>query len=834
MLYSEALGIVFAVFILDIAESSCKITPGNKSLVPSSLGVILVLNCSSASSRVNFVNASWTRNGTPIEKTSTRENKGKTWIAAWLTNASSVQEGEIFECKISYPELFGGETVKCGVSPGKPSLRKLQHAKIFNIQVLTTLREELVCAVERGWPTPTLSWWRNGLQIHHNDFHETYLVKLSPDRKELTLTVVFISGEHHGKYTCRAENMFGNFTETTRLLVNRYKMVKWHSDLELSPIVVLEGQNITLECTCSEHECLEKTARSYWRFQDNDVARTARVRLSHVITEKTLRILMVIRNVSRLDYGSYRCGISTSKGFDEVITRLHVVSKEYPTAKISSNQRSTILEGDKLTLTCRVNEATSQIKWKKNNVSITQRANITKDGNRSILVIERAEVFDSGKYSCEALNKAGSASSSVDIKIRGLQEHRPAPVNEEKYQPRMTEWYIVGPISAVVLSVLIVWYLCKRRMTEMSSAEEENEMVVLNVEVDAWEISLGQIALEEVIGSGTFGTVWRATLSRKNGKPGIRFVAAKCFSPTSGDEGKAALMREIELGKVIGDSPQPNIVQFIGCVTNQIHPILIMEYLPRGDLLGYLRKSRGIFDKHYSGKLQVAPLKTYDLMSFSNQIATGMVFLASRGIIHRDLAARNVLLDKNRVCKVTDFGLSYRNFKYGHGNAKKGCMPIKWTAPEILFGDAANLSSKSDVWSYGVVLYEIFTIGGIPYPGWSELKTMEELKKGYRMPKPAHIANNLYNLMEMCWLEVPILRPDFVNISKRLRSFIEGEYLPLVDESKYDGAKYSRVEDVGAAAEDDARAVRWATNVNASKRKWSSLKVGRSKITEFW
>ena len=105
-------------------------------------------------------------------------------------------------------------------------------------------------------------------------------------------------------------------------------MVEWHSDLKLSPIVVLEGQNITLECTCSEHdECLEKTARSYWRFQDNDVARTARVRLSHVITEKTLRILMVIRNVSRLDNGSYLCGISTSKGFDEVITRLHVVPK---------------------------------------------------------------------------------------------------------------------------------------------------------------------------------------------------------------------------------------------------------------------------------------------------------------------------------------------------------------------------------------------------------------------------------------------------------------------------------------------------------------------------
>ncbi|XP_044172162.1 tyrosine kinase receptor Cad96Ca-like [Acropora millepora] len=268
-------------------------------------------------------------------------------------------------------------------------------------------------------------------------------------------------------------------------------------------------------------------------------------------------------------------------------------------------------------------------------------------------------------------------------------------------------------------------------------------MGMLNADVDEWEISRRRITLEEVIGSGSFGTVWRAVLSSGNGQPGIQFVAAKCFTPTSGEEGRKSIMKEIGLGKELGDSSPENVVKFIGCVTTQIHPILIMEYLPCGDLLGFLRKSRGIDDKYYRGEGEVANLKTYELASFSNQIATGMVFLASRGIIHRDLAARNVLLDRNCVCKVADFGLYYHNFKYGHGNAKKGCVPVKWTAPEVLFGDIAELSSKSDVWSYGIVLYEIFTMGGIPYPGWTEARTIAELEKGYRMPKPSHIDSSL-------------------------------------------------------------------------------------------
>ncbi|XP_044168304.1 tyrosine kinase receptor Cad96Ca-like [Acropora millepora] len=403
-----------------------------------------------------------------------------------------------------------------------------------------------------------------------------------------------------------------------------------------------------------------------------------------------------------------------------------------------------------------------------------------------------------------AVNKAGSASSFVDVTVTAK---------------TTVQWYfIVGPLLAVTVLAFVLLYLWKRRIAgreRPANVEEDLEMGTLNADVDKWEISRQRITLEEVIGSGSFGTVWRAVLSSGSGQPGIQFVAAKCFTPTSGEEGLKSIMREIGLGKELGDSPQKNVVQFIGCVTSHIHPILIMEYLPCGDLLGFLRKSRGIVDHYHRGEGEVANLKTYELVSFSNQIATGMVFLASRGIIHRDLAARNVLLDRNCVCKVADFGLYYHNFKYGHGNAKKGCVPVKWTAPEVLYGNIARLSSKSDVWSFGVVLYEIFTMGGIPYPGWSEARTIAEVQRGYRMPKPPHIGSSLYHLMTICWHEDPIFRPEFLHLRKRLLEFIEKElYFALMDQSKYDGSKYADVEDIVAAVKP------------LSRNKSSSLKHG--------
>ncbi|XP_022807799.1 tyrosine kinase receptor Cad96Ca-like [Stylophora pistillata] len=323
----------------------------------------------------------------------------------------------------------------------------------------------------------------------------------------------------------------------------------------------------------------------------------------------------------------------------------------------------------------------------------------------------------------------------------------------------------------------------------------------LNANTDEWEIAVDRLNFREPIGRGAFGSVWRALLGRSRGRRGNRTVAAKCYLPISGEQGRRALFREIELLKLFGRMGHENVVKFIGCVTVGAQPILIMEYLWRGDLLGYLRKSRGVFDHYHRGVGRVDHLTTYDMVLFGKQIANGMTFLASRGIIHRDLAARNILLDEHRVCKLTDFGLPYQGLKYGPGNAKKGCIPIKWSAPEILFGHVEQLSTKSDVWSYGIVLFEIFTIGGIPYEGWSETTTMRKIQEGYRLPKPEHIDDSLYAVMLSCWKYRIAARPHFVNLCKTMDTYLKTKtYVDIVDMDKYDHDKYKFIDDRGAAA----------------------------------
>nr|XP_058962259.1 hemicentin-2-like [Pocillopora verrucosa] len=556
----------------------------------------------------------------------------------------------------------------------------------------------------RGDPEVSVNWTKDGVLLSKNN----------------TLIIRQATLKDRGNYECTAKNDYGEANSSFWI------------DVTASPQItkppinqsVTEGNSVNFSCRASG----VPTPTLVWVFNNADLP--SGINQFNHEGESFLEFLSVTKGME----GTYKCKAKNKANTTGSSATLRVYGKA--SAQVVPDQYPALTAGDNLTLTCIVNEETMNVTWKKDGDSPPERAKIDTrfDDKKSKFVITEVVKEHSGVYSCEARNKLGFvARSFVKINVKGK-----LPFN-------ILWYYIGGTVAAAIIISLIAWYFCKRRRTVTALPDQEQaiQMEPLNAEVDEWEVAVNRVLLQDVIGRGAFGAVWRALLSSPNGQPGNRTVAAKCFTPTAGEEGRKCLMREIELGKLIGENVSPNIVKFMGCVTTEIHPILIMEYLPCGDLLGYLRKCRGVRDRFYLGEGRAQDLNNYDLVLFAKQIAAGMVFLGTRGIIHRDLAARNILLDNNYVCKVTDFGMAYQSFKYGHGNAKKGRLPIKWTAPEILLGELAGLSTLSDVWSYGIVLYEIVTLGKLSYVGVESTLVIAEVTKGYQMPKPDHVDNKL-------------------------------------------------------------------------------------------
>ncbi|XP_068685552.1 fibroblast growth factor receptor 3-like isoform X4 [Montipora foliosa] len=326
---------------------------------------------------------------------------------------------------------------------------------------------------------------------------------------------------------------------------------------------------------------------------------------------------------------------------------------------------------------------------------------------------------------------------------------------------------------------------------------QEGQYAPLNPSTCSWEIPRHHVTIEKIIGQGAFGQVAKATADGLRGMPQKTLVAVKMTKADAPESDKKDLLSELEVMKTL--KPHPHVIKLIGCVTQSEPLLVLIEYVPFGDLLGYLRKSRGLHDTYYKDpdiKPQTS-LTSQQLMKFAWQIADGMKYLSSRSIIHRDLAARNVLVGERETSKVTDFGMA-RDVRQEniYERKTKGRLPVKWTAYEaLMFG---TYTTKSDVWSFGVLLYEIFTIGGSPYPRMDGRKVANLLQEGYRMPKPQHVDNELYEIMTSCWLEDSNARPTFLDLKNKLKN-MENQHKRLINMDIYDNTQwYANVEDLAA------------------------------------
>uniref|UniRef100_A0A3Q0R6J9 Tyrosine-protein kinase n=1 Tax=Amphilophus citrinellus TaxID=61819 RepID=A0A3Q0R6J9_AMPCI len=263
---------------------------------------------------------------------------------------------------------------------------------------------------------------------------------------------------------------------------------------------------------------------------------------------------------------------------------------------------------------------------------------------------------------------------------------------------------------------------------------------------DAWEIPKDSIKMVKKLGAGQFGEVWMAYYNNATK------VAVKTLKP-----GTMTVEAFLDEANVMKTLQHDRLVRLYAVVTKTEPIYIITEFMANGSLLDFLKSDTGC-------KLQLPKL-----IDFSAQIAEGMAYIEKKNYIHRDLRAANVLVSESLLCKIADFGLA-RVIEDDEYSAREGAkFPIKWTAPEAI--NYGTFTIKSDMWSFGVLLYEITTYGKIPYPGMSKVEVMSSVQRGYRMPQPNNCPAELYDIMMSCWKHRPEDRPTFDYLQSVLDDF---------------------------------------------------------------
>jgi len=279
--------------------------------------------------------------------------------------------------------------------------------------------------------------------------------------------------------------------------------------------------------------------------------------------------------------------------------------------------------------------------------------------------------------------------------------------------------------------------------------KKQKQLIEIPATVTLWEefepviIKSEDLVLKEILGTGNFGQVYQAEWIRRSGGNEMKIdVAVKCLK----EESNESFIKEVSILSKL-DQKHDNIIKLYGISIQDDSIKMVTEYAGHGSLLEKLQK----------GSFRSVSL----LCQFAVQIASGMMYLEQKGLVHRDLAARNILVTAHNQVKISDFGLAKL---VGKDNqwimTAVEALPIRWLALESLL--EGKFTSSSDVWSFGVVLWEMFSYGEHPWALFNSKGVIEKLKNGERLPEPQYCPSNVYSIvMRRCWAENPNERIKF-------------------------------------------------------------------------
>ncbi|XP_040910978.1 ephrin type-B receptor 3 [Toxotes jaculatrix] len=333
---------------------------------------------------------------------------------------------------------------------------------------------------------------------------------------------------------------------------------------------------------------------------------------------------------------------------------------------------------------------------------------------------------------------------------------------------------IIGSASAglvVIVALVVIAVVCLKKQrsgSELEYTEKLQQYISPGVKVYidpftyedpndavhefAKEIDISCVKIEEVIGAGEFGEVCRGRLKQ----PGRRemVVAIKTLKAGYTERQRRDFLAE---ASIMGQFDHPNVIRLEGVLTRSCPVLIITEFMENGALDSFLRLNDGRFTMT-------------QLVGMLRGIAAGMKYLSDMNYVHRDLAARNILVNSNLVCKVSDFGLSRflddTSADPTYTSSLGGKIPIRWTAPEAIA--FRKFTSASDVWSYGIVMWEVVSYGERPYWDMSNQDVMTAVEQDYRLPPPMDCPMVLHQLMLECWMKERNLRPKFSRIVSTL------------------------------------------------------------------
>uniref|UniRef100_A0AAR2IQQ1 receptor protein-tyrosine kinase n=1 Tax=Pygocentrus nattereri TaxID=42514 RepID=A0AAR2IQQ1_PYGNA len=584
-----------------------------------------------------------------------------------------------------------------------------------------------------------------------------------------------------------------------------------------------EGGDVHLSCAANKH--LYSNV-SWYRVTNSSLVLMNDLFLGSELTEGefSIALRLLLRNLTTQHSGKYRCVathlLTGEHTHLDTLVKAPVLLQNLSDCNV--NVRSSV------TLHCLTHGVPHPlVTWYKDQRRLKQMSGIMLVPEEGTLHIDRITVEDQGLYTCEATNEKGSVESSAYISVE----------NSESFSleiPTLACTCVVATLFWLLLTLLI------RKLKQPSSANSKTEYLPivlhpgerpldehcdrLQYDPEKWEFPRERLQLEKSLGRGAFGKVMQASAFGIGNSVSRMTVAVKMLKEGATPSEHKALMTELKILNHIGH--HLNVVNLLGACTRPGGPLMvIVEYCKYGNLSAYLKSKRDVFmlnrcggvvnGGEESGKEEEninhlesvcstqidptceekgegassttnTPLLLEDLISYSFQVARGMEFLASRKCIHRDLAARNILLSENNVVKICDFGLArdlYKDLDYiRKGDAR---LPLKWMSPESIFDKV--FTPQSDVWSFGVLLWEIFSLGASPYPGLNmDEEFCHRLKQGTRMRAPEYSTPEIYNIMLTCWEKNPADRPTFTALVSTLGDLLQArvqqdgkDYIPL-------------------------------------------------------